>query len=388
MNQPPPGYWPPQQPQQPYGQPQPPQGYGQPAPGYGPPPGQQPPPWAGGQQGYGAPPPQQGGDYDFGQLYGQADFSASTLYPTGDNDAVVESAEYGRTKDGTKGQWTLKIRTTTGQNAGKMPMTHYITISPQTKAGEQNGAGIAMMFRELAALGIPVPDPNNPASGQVVNGEAPFWVMGWTPQNVAQAMVGRPVTANLYHDDWDGQTRSKVRRLKPARPGAPTDWPRAGQAPPVQGAVPPPPPPPPGYPPAPGPAPQQWQTVGQQAAPPPPQAPAWAPPQAAPQGQQPPQQGFAPIPGAPPWAQPPQPGAGGFGEFTAQGQSQQPGVTDQAPPWQGQPQQAPPPPQQAGPPAGAPQPPWAGNGAPQQPAPQGQPPAAEQPPAQPPWAQG
>lgn len=386
MNYPPQGY-PPQPPQQPYGQPQ--QGYGQPAPGYGPPPGQQPPPWAGGQQGgygYGAP-PAQGGDYDFGQLYGQADFTSSTLYPAGDNDAVVESAEYGRTKDGTKGQWTLKIRTTTGQAAGKMPMTHYITISPQTKAGEQNGAGIAMMFRELAALGIPVPDPNNPQSGQVVNGEAPFWVMGWTPQNVAQAMVGKPVTANLYHDDWDGQTRSKVRRLKPARPGAPTDWPRAGQAPPVQGAVPGgvagggvPYPPAPGYPPAPpapGPAPQQmaqppqqqWQTVGQQAAPPPPQAPPgappWAPQQAAPQGQQPPQQGFPPIAGAPPWAQPPQPGQGGFGEFSQQGQSVQPGVTDQ-------------------PPAGAPQPPWQGppqgNGAPQ-----GQP---EQPPAQPPWAQG
>jgi len=327
--------------------------------------------------------------YDFGQLYGMADHSAGQLYEKGDYDAVVESAEYGRTKDGTKGQWTVVFRTTTGENAGKRKLTTNMTISPRQKDGSDNGAGLGIMFRELASLGIPVPDPKNPQA--TINGPAPFWVQGWSPQDVARAMVGKPCLIAVYQDEWGDQVRNKVRNIRPPRPGAPTDWPRQGQMPQAAqagampgGFAPPAAPqgPPPG-PPAQGP--QPWQGISQQAGPPPQQAPqgppAGAPPwaqQAQPQpySGQPavpqPQQGQPPIPGAPPWAQPPQPGQGGFGEFTGQGQSQQPGVTDQpvpgappaAPPWAGQPQPmqngGPQQPQQAQQdPGGAPLPPWA-----------------------------
>jgi hypothetical protein len=322
--------------------------------------------------------------YDFGTLYGMAD-NTNILYPEGNYDAVVESASWGRTKDGTKGQWTVKVRTTTGEMAGKMPLTQTITVSP---SGENAGRSLGIMFRHLAALGIPVPDPANPQ--MVINGQAPFWLLGWTEDQVAQAMVGRPVTISLKHDEYDGVTRNKIRDWRPPRPGAPTDWPREQQPQPPYGAQPGYPPQPgypqapQGYPQQPAPqAPQQWQPP-QQPAQPPWQQPAY--PQAG-APLQPPAQAQPPVPGAPPWAQPQQPGQPGTGQFTAEGMAQpqppaqQPPAAPQ-PPWaQQQPQQ----PQQ-----GAPQPPWAAqqppaNGQPQYPAQQPQGPGEQ--PEKPPWAQ-
>ena len=67
--------------------------------------------------------------YDFGQLYGQADMTAGVLIDAGSYDAVVETAEYGMTNDGSKGQWTVRFRITTGPHAG-VPMTTNMTISP------------------------------------------------------------------------------------------------------------------------------------------------------------------------------------------------------------------------------------------------------------------
>src|SRR5579859_886176 len=105
------GYPPQQPPQQGY----PAQGgYGQ-QPGYPPQQAQGQSPFApAGQGGYGG----GGGEYDFGSLYGRADLSAATLYDAGKYGAVVESAEWGRSRDGTKGQWTVVFRTTTGVNMG------------------------------------------------------------------------------------------------------------------------------------------------------------------------------------------------------------------------------------------------------------------------------
>jgi hypothetical protein len=345
---------------------------------------------------------------DFGRLYGQADTS-SNLYPEGMYDAVVESCVFGKSKDGSKDQWTVKYRTTSGENPGRMAITKDITVS------EDSPRALGIMFRHLGALGVPVPDPANPQL--VLNGTAPFWVLGWTEEQIAQAMTGRVCQIRLIHDTWDGTVRNKVADVRPGRPGAPTDWPRQpqngaappagfGQAPPQQpyaqpgpyGAQPgqgfPGQAVPAGYPqqpqqPAygqPAQAPQPWQNVAGQQAPPPQQAPEqpWQSPGAQPWAQANPQapQQQAPPPPQPPWAQP------------APAQQPQQGQQQPWAPQQGQ--QAPPQPQAPGAPQ---QPPWAQQGPPQgqppagypqQPGQQAPPPPAQAPgeaPPQPPWAQ-
>ena len=298
------------------------------------------------------------GQYDFSQLYGQAD-NTNFVYESGLVDGVVETASWGRTKDGTKGQWDIRLRTTTGPNAGRLQLRRYLTV---TATGENAGQSLGIMFRQLAALGVPVPDPQNP--NQIVNGQAPFWAMGWNEEQVAQAMVGKPVLMSLGVRDFEGVQRNEVRDLRPPRPGAPTTWPSPQQqpqgAPAAFGAMPGmpfPPQPQQGYMPGvgapsgyeqpqPGYGPPQFQQPGYLAAPAPyggPQQPAapaapsalWQQPQAAPapngaQG------GYNPA--IPPFAQPPVPGQGGFGEFTPQGQSYQPS-TAPFPPQPQQPQQ-------------------------------------------------
>lgn len=311
--------------------------------------------------------------YDFGNLYGQAD-NSQVSYPKGVYDAVVESAEWGRSKDGSKGQWTIKVRTASGENAGKMPLTTTLTVTAD------NPRALGFMFRRLAALGVPVPDPQNPQ--QVVNGQAPFWIMGWDEDQVARHMTGRPVQVFIDQEEWEGVTRSKVKDFRPARPGAPTDWPRSQ---------------PPNQPPASFAQPQQ-PDYGQQQAPwgqpqggqgggyAPQPGPGY--PQQAPQGYPPAQDGqYGAQPAQPPAPQP------GYGQYQAPAPWQPP-QAQQAPqqPVQGTPQWTP---EQGGgaqpqPPA-APQPPWAQQppappAPPQQPGQGPQQPPQAAPPA-PPWAQ-
>ena len=308
------------QPQGPWGQ-QPQQGYGQqPGQPYGQQ-GQPQQPYGGQPQGggFGGPPGGGQGGYDFGQLYGSADMSANLVaadrYPS-----LVEDAEWGRTKDGTKGQWTIVFRTTApglkksqGTPGSKYTMT--LSVNPTKQDGTPNPQGLGIMYRQLGALGIPIP----PAQ--------PFWELGWSPEQVAQAMKGRPCTIQLIEDEYEGVTRNKVRDIQPPTPGAPTTLPQGGQQPgqpfgqQVQYAQP-------------GQPQQGWQPSGQQAPAP------WQPPQQ-PQGQQfegqgygqnfgqqQPQQGQPPTynPNVPNYAQQPYPGQGGVQQFTQQGQAVQPGV--------------------------------------------------------------
>lgn len=357
--------YPPQQ--GPWGQ-QPPQGqpYGQQPPQQG---GYAPDPFGQGQPGGYA--PQGQGGYDFGQLYGRADMS-SNLLDKGPYDAIVESASWDRTKDGTKSAWTIVFRTTNGMHPDtKLTMT--LSVSPTKNDGSENNQGMGIMFRQLGAMGIPIP-PNQP-----------FWELGWSPEQVAQAMTGRPVMLSVIQDEYDGVTRNKVRDIRPPRPGAATQRVQTGQAQgqtqygsPPQPTAPGPGPQNPGWQPQqPGQAPQPWQQPqapqGQQ--PPPQQQGQWYGPQGQPQGdyqqlpggqqatqwsQQPPQQGPPPgyNPAVPGYAQPAQPGQPGYGQFTQQGQAVQPGT----------------------------QPPPQGNGYPQQPQQPGQP-GPDGTPAPPPWAQ-
>ena len=394
MNYPPGGYPPqqyPQQPQQPQqGYPQ--QGYPQPG-GYPPAPQQGFPP-----AGYGqptAPPPgnwaqpaapqQASGGYDFGTLYGQADHSGSFLYPEEWFDSVVEDASYGRSKDGTKEQWTIKFRTTSGENAGRSPITMTLSISPTKNDGTPNPAGLGIMFRQLGAMGVPVTPTGNPQQ------PGAFWEMGWTGAQVADFIKGKPERIKIKHDEFDGITRNKVASIAAARPGAPTDWPRGGAT--AGGPTDPYGNP---YPPAGGPAqpqfaPQQQPAPQQQQ---PWQAPGYMTHAAGPAQYGQPQAG--PV-GAPPSAPPAQPAApqptpqwGG----PEQPQFQPPQPPQAQPPYPPQPggQQPMPfqPPQQPGgypPPGYPPQQAMANGSAPQ---PVQQPPLPQQPGPQdqpPPWAQ-
>lgn len=331
--------------------------------------------------------------YDFGQLYGQANMTGMLRIPEAEYDMVCTKCEWGRSKDGTKGQWTVEVVITTGEHTGTK-MSNVITINPVKNDGEPNPNGLGMMFRDLAAFGVPVPIPP-----------------GWTEEGIARFMAGKPVSGVVKDDEYNDETRSKIRRFNPARPGAPVQVPQAPQQP-QQGPYPYPaspygngaqPGPPAGYQPGYGQQPQQGYgsqyaqngQYGQQ-----PAAPSWGGPDQQPG--QPPQQ-TAPGPwqqavpqtqGVPEWAQPAQPGQGGMAEFTPQGQSYQPGYNQPPPQQPGyQPGQYVSPEQQAflnqqqGPPPGygAPAQGAPGQGAPYQ---QGAPSPSDNmgQPAMPPWA--
>jgi hypothetical protein len=289
---PPPGYG--QAPPPGYGQPdysQPPPGYGQPPPGYGGygAPQQAPPP-----PGYGQAPAGPGG-YDWADLYGRADHSAASPHDEGNFDGIVESSEWGTTKGGDKGAWTIVFRTTAGPRPGyKLTMT--MSVSPFTKEGAENKAGMGIMFRQLHAMGVPTGPPYGPPE------EQPWWVLGWTNDQVAQQMVGHPVLLNIRNDEWQGVARSKVNDIKPARPGAPTSVPHAQAAPPQQQAYAPAP-----YGQQPNGAPQQpYQAQPQQGYPQAPPQPQPGPVAPGPWQAQQPQQA-----GQPQYGGQPQPGAGG-----------------------------------------------------------------------------
>jgi hypothetical protein len=325
-------------PQQGYQQQQAPQPFSQPAQGYQ-------------QQGYQQQPfaPAGDGGYNFADLYGQADLSAGSLLEKGKYLARPESAEFGRSKDGTKGQWTVAFRTQTGVNKNPSApgngakLTVTLSISPKKNDGSDNKAGLGIMFKQLHALGIPVGPPLDPT-------QQPFWVLGMNEQMVAQEIVrqGRLVELTVTQSEWpegSSQFNNKIARIDPVDGQAAA--PVAGQQQ-MFGSQPPPPGVAPGpqqggaqfYPQQPqqgqqAPGPFQSPGFGQPGQVPPPGAQQFqggpgAPGQPAPgMGQVPPGN---PVPGpgydqaVPPYAQPAQPGQGGLNQFTPQGQGIQPGT--------------------------------------------------------------
>ena len=360
-------------------------GYGQPQ-GYAP---QAPQGYApGAPAGYGQPPADVATAFDFGQLYGQADPGAGGI-EKGTYPSIVESAEFDRTRDGTKWAWTVVVRISVEPYINRK-MTKTLSINPTKRDGTPNPAGLGITFRQVHALGVPL----GPPIGQ--QGETPVWQQvpqQGTPDQIvaaagrlaAQMMTGRPcrIVVGIKAADGEYGERPEMTDIMPPKPGDPTSLPQqaAQNGQPAYG--------PSGFAPPQGyqatgmpPAPQGGYAAGAQGAPPqgyaqpgvqpvgPAAAPPWGgqPQQAAPQ---------APAPyGAPPGTFPGQvsPGAPGTGQFTPQGQAQQwvnpagqpvAGPSQAQPavpqaPWDnGQPQAAPPqgqpqPPQQAAPPA----PPW------------------------------
>ena len=352
------GYGPPQQgpppgPQQ--GQYGPPPGAG----GYGPPPGQY-PPQQDGQSGWAVPEP------DMDRMYDEGDPNASNGYTLGRWPFVVEDVTYGMTNKGDKWMWTIRCRFTDGPNAGRL-ITAYRAITEYLEDGKPNAGGIAILYGELRALGVPV----GPKYGDP-EGTVGYWRQGpkvnnWPQQafrneDIGHAMIGRPGVIVVEKDRKDPERTRSGRIYPPAMAAGPP----TGHAP-TPGAPGPTPP----TPPSPAPATQSAGTYQQG---PPPQSYPQGPPQG---GGQWPQQ---PQPGQ--WPQQPQ--QGGTAEFQP-GTTSNPGQPPQQP-WPGQPpQQVAGPPPQAGPPGQ----PWPGNGAaPGQQEPQQAPPAGQPggPPRQP-WEQ-
>ncbi len=331
--------------------------------------------------------------YDFGQLYGQANMTGMLRIPEDSYPMICTSSAWGKSKDGTKGQWVVETVITAGQHAG-VKMSTNITINPVKNDGTPNPNGLGMMFRDLSAFGVPIPVPP-----------------GWNEPGIARFMVGKAITGVVKDDEYDDATRSKIKRFEPARPGDPTQLPQQapqqpqfaqngfGQLDQNQYAPPPPAsygapyPPQNGFGPPPGqPAAPSWGGPEQQPGQPPQQTAPGPWQQSAPQTQ-----------GVPEWAQPAQPGQGGMAEFTPQGQSYQPGYGQQPPQQQGyQPGQFVSPEQQAylnqqygqqqAPPPGGPNAaygaPATGAPAPGAPYQQGAPSPSDQgQPAMPPWAQ-
>jgi hypothetical protein len=329
------------------------------------------------------------GQYDFNALYGQAD-SSIFVYEAGMFDAVVESSTWGKTKDGTKGQWDVRCRVTTGPNAGRVALRKYMTV---TTDGPSAAQSLGIMFRQMESMGIP---------------EA--WIKTNPPEEqIAQAMVGKPVLIKVTVEEFEGVSRNKITDIRPPRPGAPTTWPQF-QQPQAPAAMPgygqqpmyPGQPtfqqpqygqPQPGYGQAPAPYAQPQQDYSQPSYAPPQQPDPWATQQPAqPYGG--PQQAPAPAApvnpwdapqgapaanGVPPWAQPTGPEQQPWNPMQ---QQPIPGPTAAPAPYPQQPQQAPQQAQPAPAPAPAPTAPWNGQGTaaqPEQGGPQGAPP--------PPWAQ-
>jgi hypothetical protein len=107
---------------------------------------------------------------------------------------TVEHAAFAR--DGADG-WHLAVRSDDGR-----PGEIAIMIETHTPDGHRNAAGLGLMFRRLAALGIPTGPPTGPV------GEQPWWDLGWDEIQIAAAMVGRRVMARTNHDDgWEIEPR-------------------------------------------------------------------------------------------------------------------------------------------------------------------------------------
>ena len=343
---PPPGQYGPPPGQGQYGPP-PQQGYGPPpgAGGYGPPPGAPP---QDGQGGWAVPEP------DMDRMYEEGDPNASNGYTLGRWPFVVEDVTYGMTAKGDKWMWTIRCRFTDGPNAGRL-ITAYRALTEYLEDGKPNASGIAILYGELRALGVPVGPKYGDPEGTVGYWRQGPKVSNWPQQafrneDIGPAMIGRAGVIVVEKDRKDPERTRSGRIYPPAMAAGPPQGAPGPAAPPAQ---------------------------------PGPPAPAMG-------GYQPgpPAQGYA-QPGPQPGGQWPQQAApGGTAEFQP-GTTSNPGQPPQQP-WPGQPA-AGPPQQAAGPPpqAGPPGQPWPGNGAaPGQQEPQQAPPAGQPggPPRQP-WEQ-
>lgn len=246
----------------------------------------------------------------WGQMREEAETQGFTPLPVGTYNAKVDKAEV---VDGKKSS-QIKARFTVldGPMAGK---STYTRLAPFKNDGDVNG----MFYQQVGALGFP---KDSPVWGQM---EQLDFEQGL--QFLAQNIMEKPCVIDVDHQNYQGEARDNIKRIKPYGQGGPVP---GGPVSPgaVPQAQPPQPQPAPAAPQAPAPqapaaapAPQQPQAApAPQAQPQAPQQPAQAPqqpqaaPMAAPQQQQAPETPqadpapqAAPQPGVPQIPTPPQP---------------------------------------------------------------------------------
>lgn len=183
----------------------------------------------------------------FGQMRQQADEQGFSPHPVGTYNFKVDKADVVQGK--MSKQIRLRLVNTDGPYAGKSVLNR---LAPVKNDGDPNG----MFFQQMGALGF---GNQSPVWAQLESLEVDQGIEWLAPQ-----LVDRMVTCDIVHEEYGGEMRDNVKRMKPfsgmmAGPGAVPGVPPAG-APPV-GAPPAPTPfatPTPGVvsPPAPAPAPQ------------------------------------------------------------------------------------------------------------------------------------
>lgn len=254
----------------------------------------------------------------WGQMREEAESQGFTPLPVGTYNAKVDKAEV---VDGKKSS-QIKARFTVldGPMAGK---STYTRLAPFKNDGDVNG----MFYQQVGALGFP---KDSPVWGQM---EQLDFEQGL--QFLAQNIMEKPCIIDVDHQNYQGEARDNIKRIKPygqggpvpggpvspgavpqAQPPQPQPAPSAPQAPAPQAPAAQQQP----QPQAPAPAPAPAQPAQPQAQPQAPQQPAQAPqqpqaaPMAAPQQQQAPETPqadpapqAAPQPGVPQIPTPPQP---------------------------------------------------------------------------------
>ena len=172
---------------------------------------------------------------------------AAELIPDGEeHDFVVVAATHQKSQSD-KDMFNMQCAVESGPRA-KARLWHRIVVSPE------NATAMEIMWRNLAALGLP---PTNP-----------FWSGNPSAEQVAAALKDRRFRGKVKVTEWQGVERNELASMRPI--------PAAGTA-----AAAPPPPPAPSAPPPPAPAPEAAPAPAPAPAPeaaaPPPAPPAPAP---------------------------------------------------------------------------------------------------------------
>ena len=194
--------------------------------------------------------------------HGKAD---EPLAPS-DYDFIIIGSQVKTTQSG-KDMIVIQAKVESGPRAGAVVYNNFV-ISPESDMS------MKIFFRQMTAIGL----------------TAQFWSTKPTTEQVSEALKGRRFYGSTENEEYQGQERSKLKMIRPARGqggagAAPPPPPAAAPAPPAAPAAPAPPPPAPAAPeappapPAPEPAqetvpptPQQEQQPADIPPPPPPPA--------------------------------------------------------------------------------------------------------------------
>jgi hypothetical protein len=143
--------------------------------------------------------------YTLSDLIGQAEAAGASFTAVHIPDAKyvckVTHSNFKKTNDGLKDGYGVRVEVLDGPNKGKGWWTNHY-LSPNKKDGEVNTAGIAIFFRQLAALGV----------------DTELFKQGLTVENATKdnALAGAIVEVETEAEEYRGETRTKSKNYKPA----------------------------------------------------------------------------------------------------------------------------------------------------------------------------